>query len=76
VTAPRQLCVALDPTSFISATTGNDRFACAGLIGEPTIVYPADCFSIASVGELDTLRTLAIIIAFAAITFLHIVLVS
>src|SRR6267378_4725989 len=68
-----------DPTSFISATQLGITIAslALGWIGEPTIASILEPISsrIASVGRAGYIaHLLAIIIAFAAITFLHIVL--
>src|ERR1700682_2354895 len=68
-----------DPTSFISATQLGITIAslALGWIGEPTIASLLEpiAFSIASAGRAGYVaHLLAIIIAFAAITFLHIVL--
>src|SRR5882672_11995351 len=68
-----------DPTSFISATQLGITIAslALGWIGEPTIASILEPISsrIASVGRAGYIaHVLAIIIAFAAITFLHIVL--
>src|SRR5882762_6406135 len=68
-----------DPTSFISATQLGITIASLSLgwIGEPTIASILEPISlrIASVGRAGYIaHLLAIIIAFAAITFLHIVL--
>src|SRR6267143_5579208 len=68
-----------DPTSFISATQLGITIAslALGWIGEPTIASMLEpiASSIASAGRAGYVaHLLAIIIAFAAITFLHIVL--
>ncbi len=68
-----------DPTSFISATQLGITIAslALGWIGEPTIASMLDPIAsrIASAGRAGYIaHILAIIIAFAAITFLHIVL--
>src|SRR6266403_2017834 len=68
-----------DPTSFISATQLGITIAslALGWIGEPTIasILQPIAFRIASTGRAGYVaHLLAIIIAFAAITFLHIVL--
>src|SRR5258707_819616 len=68
-----------NPTSFISATQLGITIAslALGWIGEPTIASMLEpiASSIASVGRAGYIaHLLAIIIAFAAITFLHIVL--
>src|SRR6266436_6354209 len=68
-----------DPTSFISATQLGITIASLSLgwIGEPTIAAMLQpiASSVASVGRAGYIaHLLAIIIAFAAITFLHIVL--
>src|SRR5882672_6340379 len=68
-----------DPTSFISATQLGITIAslALGWIGEPTIASMLDpiASSIASAGRAGYIaHILAIILAFAAITFLHIVL--
>src|SRR5882762_1308436 len=68
-----------DPTSFISATQLGITIAslALGWIGEPTIASMLEPIAsrIASVGRAGYIaHILAIIIAFAAITFLHIVL--
>src|SRR6267143_1400541 len=68
-----------DPTSFISATQLGITIAslALGWIGEPTIASMLEpiASSIASAGRAGYIaHVLAIIIAFAAITFLHIVL--
>src|SRR5882762_1165012 len=68
-----------DPTSFISATQLGITIAslALGWIGEPTIASMLEpiASSIASAGRAGYVaHVLAIVIAFAAITFLHIVL--
>src|SRR5882762_4215694 len=68
-----------DPTSFISATQLGSTIAslALGWIGEPTIASMLEpiASSIASAGRAGYVaHVLAIVIAFAAITFLHIVL--
>jgi CBS domain containing-hemolysin-like protein len=68
-----------DPTSFISATQLGITIAslALGWIGEPTIASMLEpiAFSIASSGRAGYVaHVMAIVIAFAAITFLHIVL--
>ncbi len=68
-----------DPTSFISATQLGITIAslALGWIGEPTVASVLEPIAarIASVGRAGYIaHLLAIIIAFAAITFLHIVL--
>src|SRR6267142_1375761 len=68
-----------DPTSFISATQLGITIAslALGWIGEPTVASMLEpiASSIASAGRAGYIaHVLAIIIAFAAITFLHIVL--
>jgi len=68
-----------DPTSFISATQLGITIAslALGWIGEPTVASLLEpiAFSIASQGRAGYVaHVMAIIVAFAAITFLHIVL--
>ena len=68
-----------DPTSFISATQLGITIAslALGWIGEPTVASLLEplAFAIASEGRAGYVaHLLAIIVAFAAITFLHIVL--